>query len=178
MHSLRKGSFAVNSLLDCCAMLCKAAWCCFCLPIRSILSSSFLITEHTTPIMPHQCTTRAAAIWHSPRQQYCFSSETNSANAISWSAARQKAVQDGASLKEALTCQPTATDLELQRELASIHRCWLFLAQELARASPMQIARNGVTTHYRPFALCLPSLCCLCCFLCLSSCLAASRPAS
>ncbi|KAL3151647.1 hypothetical protein ABBQ38_012636 [Trebouxia sp. C0009 RCD-2024] len=55
------------------------------------------------------------------------SSEAAALDALVVAACVQKAVQDGASLKEALTCQPTATDLELQRELASIHRSDLTL---------------------------------------------------
>lgn len=121
MHSLRKGGFAVYSLLDCCAMLCKAAQWCSCLSITSDLSFSLVMTENAMPIGSLPV---LQPFGTAPRQQYWFSGQKCSGNAILWSAARQKAVQDGASLKEALTCQPTATDLELQRELASIHRCW------------------------------------------------------
>ena len=41
---------------------------------------------------------------------------------LSMPAARQAAVQSGASILEAMTVPPAATDPELQRELASIHR--------------------------------------------------------
>ena len=37
-------------------------------------------------------------------------------------AARQAAIQGGATLLDAMTAPPKATDPELQRELASIHR--------------------------------------------------------
>ena len=37
-------------------------------------------------------------------------------------AARQAAIQNGGSILEAMTVPPAATDPELQRELASIHR--------------------------------------------------------
>ncbi len=41
---------------------------------------------------------------------------------LSMPAARQAAIQNGASILEAMTMPPAATDPELQRELASIHR--------------------------------------------------------